>query len=534
MRDHPKSTSNQTYNDAMSEWARLKDAERALFNTDRNTLLHPDPMAPLGRRILGYAWRLGLLALILCLIAASCLFLHLRHPSFSQKVAQGLKETGDLQKVTLSPLQWTGESAKSRGLSAEGHAQSLIRSLEAEIISMKFPLQQLWEKEWTIEELHAARVNVQLRGGAVTNFSAEPDAAEASPTETKDTIDTTINVQSKLNLQDQTTPDNSSPGLRSEENSAPRLPFDEADKKPLKTNAFGISPDPTRFQLRKLSTEDLTLNWGAGTYTRGSLIGSRFDLVRTKANHWNLSALGGTLSLAWLQNINLNGLNALYTGSKLEFSESKFSVEAGQGLLTGHVTMEQAPQVHLKCQLTAVPLDSFIDPTYRDHLSLVVNGPTQLRGSTNLSTGITTENTWTIASGRLRELPVLQTLATLTSRLRLRQLEITGGKIQVKTAQGRLEVPAFVIESGDDVRITGHFSLEKKRFLGEAKIGFKSVFLNRVSTALVSEFFPADAEGWHWLTVPIDGPLETLTASTAAVLARADGQNPRPGSPVKK
>lgn len=469
----------------------------------RVSLLMPDAFAHPVAKIFGYLWRLGVLALLGGVVYWVMLRSHLGSAEFSRHMAREAQALLQAESVKLPPLSWRGDKASVRQFSATGGDGAFFRTLEAENVGFRVPLAMLWGKEWKLRRLEASAIKVELRSGGLAG-AAEGERGEPGGPHPFGAPDVSA-PEIELNLE----------GPSSKETME--------DIRLLK-DGMGVAPRLQELSVSSIDASRFHAGWGITSATRGELKdGQGFAMSREDGGHWLIELASGEWSQNWLKGLRLSKLRALCASEAVDFEETQVRLGEGTGTLHGRVLLGQTPTLDLTLKMQDFPLSSFLPEPCDKFLSLRAGGELKLGGSPNRASGITVSGRLVPASGAIMGLPIQQSLAVATGRVRFREWEITGGTVTLATGPGRCET-AFDLHSREDIVLRGTLSSQQDQFSGQVKIGVDPALLQRMAPPVRARFFAEKAEGKEWMAVPLEGVMEQLTENTAKQLMAAHEQ----------
>ncbi len=502
----------KSYAEAMNQWATSPDGQRSFAYRSRISLWQPDPLSPFFVRLLGYAWRLAVLALVGALVYFVLLRSHLGGRAFVRQWENGLGQYLRASEVKVSNLKWQGQTANTTLLTAQGAPGSLFSNLEASNLRFTVPLDMLWDKEWIIKRVSMGALAINLRSGGL---AAEGGVGEQDPEGLDLQNMPSLTIDADLSL------DGAADGLSNEgEGEKGKLDLR------LMKDGFGVSPNFNRLQLLGLDVSRLEVGWGRGAATKGSLNGDGFSATQEKDGAWHLEIQSGVLGQNWLNHLEFTGLKARLSDRMLVFDSTTLTLGQGKALLSGHVTLGEVPELDLTLLLEEFPVSRLLDKPFSDHVELVVSGTIKIGGSTNRASGVTTKGELTVHGGVIGKLAMQRALVSISNRVRLREFDLTGGSIVFETGAGRLDVSSFDLQSRDDIVLSGNLSVQGGVVEGRARVGIDGELLARVHRQVQDRLLPA-ADNRRWLSVPLSGEIGKLTQETETALLEAAAAAPK-------
>jgi hypothetical protein len=494
----------QSYAEAMSEWTATR--ERTLFSRTRNPILHPDPMASLPGRVVGYVWRGGVLLAALAGVYYFFLMWHMRQDSFSGMLAGEAAGFLAAEKAEMSALHWRKNRAAARKFTAVGGPRAFFRTIEAENVDFRVPLRMMFQKAWKLDFVGVGAARIELRSGGVSAPLAAGTPASTGPKATPPGLDgpppTTI---------------------RTEPGPDPVPPPDSGRKVldlRLYKNGFGVSPSFDDLVVDEVQIARADFTWGLTEFTRGAVL-SASALAHPLESGWQIVLNGGRIEQNWLRGLEIKKL-VIHCGPKaVRIQEGLLGAGDGTATLIGEVTTGEFPRVDLKLECRQVAVEHFLAEPVASWVRGKASGPITIGGSINTAGGISTRGALKLESGTLRSFPMLNTLAVVTGRGRFRDLGLSGGSIEFTTGEGRLEVQSLELQSGNDVVIRGRFACHLDQFTGMVRLGMSRDLAQRIPADVKQKLFREESDGLVWIDVPLEGPVETLTKEPSNGLADA-------------
>lgn len=496
----------------MNEWA-SREGRASFSQRSRVSTLVPDPFAHPMVKVLGYVWRLGLIALV-GLAAYWLMFRsHLGSKEFAARLAEAARTHLGAQSAQLTPLVWNGDQATGRQFSATGGPEAPYRLVAADDVSFRVPLTMFWEPEWRLSRVTIRALQVEFHSDLRTAAAkaAEDDKVEAALDSFSPPVLTAPGDAVELDV---SAPD---PSLNPEPKGRDARVLDLD----LRKDGLDVSPRFNRVRIGGVDAARFEAGWGVEGKGRGELRQASLQARRGADGTWGIEVASGVLSQNWLRGIKVTGLRARLRGSELAIENTAVELGNAAAVLSGRIRGGSAPEFDLMLQGENFALESFCGEPFDRFLDLKANGSLRLTGSPNLASGVTIEGTMQVLEGAIRGLAIQQALASATTRIRFREFGITGGTIAFTTGGGRLQVTSFNLASRTDVTVRGRFDFEQAAFKGELEIGVDPALLFKVAPEVQDRFFGRQEDGKRWMTVPLEGGYERLTADLAREFTEA-------------
>ncbi len=516
--DQPKRPSEKTYSDVMNEWA----AQRHFVNANRSRILHPPYDAHPVAKFIGYLWRVMAVLVVPLVIYGVILRFYLRSKEFNAALGTGIARTLTAKKAEVHGAMWKTDGILSvMSLQADGGPDAFYEALDARTIGARLPFASLFRKEWILPRVSIGELSLALRSGGIGKVPLYQPEADA------------IQLPSTGEAPKSSTPKTGA--LR-------QLPADSL------TAGYGVKPEVAALQINSLQASRLNVNWGTGPATSGAITGMQTDFTKTTTG-WLVSGNGGEFRQAWLDRMKVDKLNLQLGQTEAVIQEANFSrTGGGRGSFAGRVSLGEIPEVTGVMQLEGVALHDLVPAAAGGFFTAEIKGALNLTGSVNRATGIRMEGDLEVVSGRINALPVLKVLEHLTGENQFRLLSLRSGRIRFTSSGAEshggmvVEVNDFEADCGALLRLKGNLrhevipgtaTLEGKTtpdnviVTGVVKLGLAPSLAAQLKPALAARYLKAGSEGWSWLDIEVNGPLNSnFTRALADEILKASKEAP--------
>ena len=500
----------------MNEWA-SREGRASFTERSRVSMWMPDPFSHPLVKLIGYVWRLALIALLGGGVYWFMLRSHLGSKEFTAHLSTVVKDWIGADKVVISQIAWTGDLALAQKLSLDGGAGSFFRSFEAEDVRFRVPMAMLMEKKWDLRRIDASMVKLELRSGGLGATASVPSTSDDVDDAMASFDPPVISAPAPKATLNAAAPD---PDLKTETGSVDSRVLDLD----LKKDGFNSAPKFKELGVRGLDATRFSAQWGSTSLTRGELTGAALSVTRTDDGAWVIESPSSQLSQNWLRGLQVTNLQARIVDNVLTLNDSPVQMGEFNGTLSGRVRLGDVPIFELTLKGNKLPLASFANRALDQIFGMQASGELRIGGSTNLATGITIDGTVTVDNGFVRGLPVQQALADVSRRIRFRGFDVTGGTVEFSASGGQVDVKSFELASRSDISLRGSFKYVNEEFAGEMQIGVDPALLEKLAPSLVAQFFPKEEAGKLWMTTKLEGPIDRLTAVTARSLTDAHAE----------
>lgn len=216
-------------------------------------------------------------------------------------------------------------------------------------------------------------------------------------------------------------------------------------------------------QLRTISVDDASLQWGYSERTRGAIVGSKLRAEKL-ADGWRLKFRGGTFTQNWLKELEIVELDAVFGRQGVVFEKALF--KKGQGfvsLIDLKVKAGERPEVSGAMTLRKVEVSPFLPAGVRDYLEGTISGQFKVFGSTNSTDGVGFEGEVGIAGDDclvLRDkVRLLRSLDIVDSSHNYSRLDFREGSFLMTTHGGRMELSGVRMSAGEHFVIKGQMTV---------------------------------------------------------------------------
>jgi len=492
------SKKDTTYADAMNQWA----AKQSFLRNRGNRFLHPNPELPAFAQALGYLMRLAIVIFILWIIVAKLANKYYNSPAFNEKLNPGISHLLDAEALDTSGISWDHNKAVCKSVSATGNESAFYRHLDATGLSFHLPLFKRMRSAWTIDQIRVENLSVEFKSGGKTETSLGSASRAATQL--------------------------ISAGL---------LP----------------TPDFSELTIKRVSCGQAEFNWGLTRSTLGAIGGAKFELTNL-AGDWRLDLADGLMRQNWLRDLHVEQLTARKGAQQVTFSNSTvwLGKSASRGTLEGNITMERIPRLALVLRLPKVDTRDLLPdtPNFPEYFNGELDLSLDISGSINTMSGVETAGRAKILSGAFSKIPVFDAIDQLLKTGIFRVFTAVDGQVEFDTSGGQLHVTKFACASakGDSI-IRGSFTYTRginskeaaeanslsiggsrlipkdDHILGNLRLGVRPERID--GNPLAQRYFNDKAEGYVWIDVPLDGPLNNATKSLhAEILTALRASNP--------
>jgi hypothetical protein len=264
---------------------------------------------------------------------------------------------------------------------------------------------------------------------------------------------------------------------------------------------------PDRVYLRTVRSEPADVTWRFRN-EKGGFFGTRL-LITPHGRDFEYQATGGTMKGALIPDLPLRHTHLLITKTLLTL----YILDLEPGLESdgfikaeGTAGIREDKSVDFKVKFGKVPVRDWLPESWRDHISGEAAGNVHWSGKSPKLETAQVESSFRIENGRVRQLPLLKKLSSITGKKSMEELELTECSAEMDWNSPKMEVRNITIEDKGKFRIEGSLSVRDKSLGGTIQLGLAREYLEWLPRA--EEVFPSEKAGYLWTTVHLSGTIE--------------------------
>ena len=264
---------------------------------------------------------------------------------------------------------------------------------------------------------------------------------------------------------------------------------------------------PNRVYLRRVWSEPADVTWQFRN-EKGGFFGTRL-LITPHGRDFEYQATGGTMKGALMPDLPLRHTHLLITRTLLTLYTLDLApgVEGG-GFIHGEGTAgtREDKSIDFKVRFGKIPLREWLPASWRDQASGLAAGDVHWHGQSPKLERSQIEGSFKVDGGRVRQLPFLEKLASITGRKSIASLELNECSAELVWKSPRLEIKKIAVEDKGKFRIEGALSIRDKSLEGALQLGLAREYLEWLPHA--EEVFPKERAGYLWTTVHLSGTID--------------------------
>ncbi len=264
---------------------------------------------------------------------------------------------------------------------------------------------------------------------------------------------------------------------------------------------------PNRVHLQRIWSEPADVTWRFRN-DKGGFFGTRL-LITPHGRDFNYQANGGKMKLALIPDLPLRHTHLLITKKLLTVHTLDLAAgPEGEGTIHGEGTAGTGDDksVDFKMRFDSLPIREWLPAGWKNHVAGAAAGDVHWRGKNPKLETASVQGSLRVQEGRVRSLPFLQKLASITGKKSIEQLELNECSAEVHWESPTLEIRKIAIEDEGKFRLDGLVSVREKTLGGAIRLGVAREYLEWLPRA--EEIFAKESGGYLWTTVHLSGTIE--------------------------
>ena len=263
---------------------------------------------------------------------------------------------------------------------------------------------------------------------------------------------------------------------------------------------------------------------------RGGIFQTRL-VIAPHGRDFEYRANGGTLKNPSLPELGVRQVHLLIT--KKFFALYNLDLNSGDGSIHGEGTtaISGEKRADFVFNWNDLPVHEWVPKTWNGNFAGAATGDLHWTGNDYKLAAATMTGAVNVKGGRVGSMKFLDTIAAVTKRNDLAQLDLSVCRGRFRWHEGDCELGDIVIEQKEKFRIEGTISFSDRSLGGTLQIGLTRQYLDWLPHP--EEVFTREAGGYLWTTVHLSGTLDkpqqdlsprliqALTDSPGALLATA-------------
>jgi hypothetical protein len=264
---------------------------------------------------------------------------------------------------------------------------------------------------------------------------------------------------------------------------------------------------PDRVYLKRVWSEPADVTWNLRN-EKGGFFGTRL-LITPHGRDFEYRASGGTMKGPLIPDLPLRHTHLLITKQLL--TVYKIDLAAGPGddgfiQAEGRAGTGEDKSVGFQIKFGKLPLREWLPAGWNDHVAGVALGEVHWKGRSPKLEESQMQGSLRVEGGRVRRLPFLQKLSSITGRKSIEQLELNECSAEVDWKSPKIEVKEIAIEDKGKFRIEGSLTIHERALGGALRLGVSREYLEWLPNA--EEVFPSEKTGYLWTTVNLSGTID--------------------------
>jgi hypothetical protein len=280
---------------------------------------------------------------------------------------------------------------------------------------------------------------------------------------------------------------------------------------------------PDRVYLKHVWSDDVDVTWPMRGET-GGIVQTRL-VITPHGRDFEYRASDGTLKNPSLPELGVRQIHLLIT--KKLFSLYKLDLNSGAGSIhaEGNTAISGEKHADFVFNWNDLPVREWLPKTWKGNFAGAATGDLHWTGNDYKLAAATMIGTMTVRGGRVGDMKFLDTIAAVTKRSDLAQLDLDLCRSKFRWRDGDCELKEIEIEQTGKFRIEGTVSFSDRSLGGTLQIGVTRQYLDWLPHP--QEVFSREAGGYLWATVHLSGtlasPQQDLSPRVVQALTNSPG-----------
>jgi hypothetical protein len=282
---------------------------------------------------------------------------------------------------------------------------------------------------------------------------------------------------------------------------------------------------PGRVYLKRVWSDPVDVTWRFRN-EKGGFFGTRL-LITPHGRDFDYRANGGTMKLALIPDLPLEQTHLVITKKLLTvYTLDLAGGPDGDGIIHGEGTAGTGEDrsVDFKVRSDKLPIREWLPANWKSHVAGTAAGNIRWTGKNLKLNAASVRGSLRVQEGRVRSLPFLQKLASITGKKSIEELELNECSAEIYWESPTLEIKNIVIEDKGKFRIEGLVSVRENSLGGAIRLGVTPEYLEWLPHA--EEIFASEAHGYLWTRVNLSGTLEQPKQDLSPRLVEALKESP--------
>lgn len=283
---------------------------------------------------------------------------------------------------------------------------------------------------------------------------------------------------------------------------------------------------PDRVYLRRVWSEPADVTWKLRN-EKGGFFGTRL-LITPHGRDFEYRATGGTMKGPLIPDLPLRHTHLLITKTLLTLYELDLAAgPESDGFIRAEGTAgtREDKSVDFKIKFAKVPVRDWLPASWDAHVAGLAAGEVHWKGKNPKLEESQVQGSLQVDGGRVRRLPFLEKLSSITGKKSIEELELSECSAEVDWNNPAIEVKNIAVEDKGKFRIEGALSIREKALGGAIRLGVAREYLEWLPNP--EEVFPSEKAGYLWTTVHLSGttnkPEQDLSPRIVEALKESPG-----------
>jgi hypothetical protein len=292
------------------------------------------------------------------------------------------------------------------------------------------------------------------------------------------------------------------------------------EPRPVKPWYFVFLPD--RVYLKRVWSDNVDVTWPMRDQ-RGGIFRTRL-VITPHGRDFEYRANAGTLKNPSMPELAVRQIHLVIT--KKVFTLYQLDLNSGDGSIHGEGNTSISGEKHadFACNWNDVPVREWVPKTWNENFAGAATGDLHWTGNDYKLAAATMTGTVTVKNGRVSNTKFLDTIAAVTKRNDLAQVDLDVCRLKFRWRQGDCELNDIEIEQKGKFRVEGTISFSDRSLGGTLQIGMARQYLDWLPHP--EDVFTRESGGYLWTTMHLSGTLQSPQQDLSPRLVQALTDSP--------
>jgi hypothetical protein len=265
---------------------------------------------------------------------------------------------------------------------------------------------------------------------------------------------------------------------------------------------------PTRIHLSEIRVDSADCVWQLRGRESG-IYGLQLD-VKPNGRDFEYWGSSGELRMSKVPKYEVLEIHTLITKPRMYLYKATLSPpdsKSGRIEIQGEAGLQEDRGIQANASLDDIPIAPWLSGRWNDSFSGTVSGQIHCRAQGTKLEGAQASGDFNISSGSIKNLPILNKLASLSGHPSLRTLDLNQCSFGFQMSYPDFEAQKLVVESKGIFRLNGDVRVDNRKLSGQCRLGIAPTYLEWMGEAR-SKVFTKTEGGYHWTDIRLSGTID--------------------------